>query len=196
MTDRIGEGASVKHLSLKDLIDMDGFRGVDPNEVFGVDFEGTDFSKLPALAQSYAGIGSALSGQPLDSWTQYGMHVSKAPLFKSFTAFTHGLSGDEKVRAVVILTQYLKDIAKRRPDFREYRFEMETLVSAEQWIHLMLAGIDDETRTACAEAGVPGFETPKSETEAVDDARAAAEVEHTKAGTGLQAWLRKVLGRA
>lgn len=144
-------------MSLEDLIAMDGFRGVDPCEVFGVDFD-RDFSELPPHAQSYCGIGAALYGQPLDSWVSYGMHGVRRPEFANFEALTEGLDVGERVRMVVILQRYVNDIKRRQADFQNggYWLELETLVSAGFWVMDMMDSVDYKTVEACKEAGVEG----------------------------------------
>jgi len=145
-------------LPLAELLQMDGFIGVNPNTIFGLDCEG-NFDKLHPLAKSYAGVGSALNGQVLDFWVNHGMYrLSRAPHFSNFGSLTEGLSIDEKVRAVVILQQYLNDIAKGFQRFRGNMFYTETLSNAQEWVCDMLSGVDDETHVACVENNIPGFE--------------------------------------
>lgn len=146
-----------RKLTLEELLALDGFIDIDPNEIFGVNFD-DGFDSLPPLAQSYAGIGSALGGNPIDSWGRLGMHRNRAEKFSSFDALTKDLSVEDKVRAVVILRQYLNDISKRMPDFRNKPFESQTLLSAQAWVMDMLASVDQATHEACAQAQIPGFE--------------------------------------
>lgn len=135
-----------KLLSIDELIDLDGFRGVDPAAIFGVDFENTPEKQLPLTARTYSNIGMALQGAPLDDWGRYGMyHHNRRPEFSSFDAVTEGLDAEGKRRFCVVLLQYMNDISAREPDFRNRRFEMETLVSAARWVADMLRSANKDS---------------------------------------------------
>lgn len=132
--------------TLDELIALDGFRDADPSKIFGVDFDHTPEDKLHPAAQTYANIGMALEGAPLDDWARHGMYISnRRPEFSSFDAVTQGLDAEGKRRFCVILLQYLSDLYKRAPDFKNKHFEMETLSHAIGWVSDMLGSADENS---------------------------------------------------
>lgn len=199
--DRKVETAEEKlSLSLQELMALDGFRGVDSVLIFG-DKPERDRDAGRRMLGSYAGISSALRGCPLDSWVRHGMHRNRRPEFSNFSGLTEGFSREEKVRMVVILQQYLKDILKRSDDFQDERFmfEGETLGRAQLWVMDMLNGIDEATIAACVEFGVHGFNplAPATGDTIAESSSVSEAVEPVRAKVGgvLTLFLRNLFGR-
>ncbi len=145
--DAVDVVAAESLLTAEELAGLDGIygeNGAHPSRLFGADWGKKD---APPHVKSYAIVGNALSGQPLDSWARWGVHdeMRMKQGFQNFSAITEGLSLDERVRFAVILIQYLKDISKMS-NLRNNIFELETLAYARGWVGMLLYTVDSETQ--------------------------------------------------
>lgn len=143
-------------LTAQELVKLEGIggeNGAHPSKLFGPDW---DKENAPPHVKSYGVVGSALYGQPLDSWARFGAYDARQrkPEFRSFSAITEGLPLDERVRFAIILIQYLKDIStvsQRKKNI----FELETLAHAREWVGILIQTADPETRSELSKMGDP-----------------------------------------
>jgi len=131
---------AIEILTLEELMKLESLKGVDPNTVFGMDME-ENFENLPPHARTYEAMGSAISGQSLDNWGRYGMHGDRVREFSNFGTLTEGLSEEGRLRMVVILQKYQRDLEAASFEYIASPIESETLDSAQKWLSDMLRAL-------------------------------------------------------
>lgn len=165
-------------LTLEEIQQLNGLRGVHPNKLFGMDVEGTKYEDLPPHVRSYDVVGLAIAGEPLDFWGRYGAHYhSRRAPFQNFNQITDGLESEEKAKFLAILHQYIKDIdivsgmmandgqpmTQNLPNGMidaTKSIGMETLASAREWVSMLIATANEPAATPQTATSPTAEESP------------------------------------